>query len=129
MAFASWLRSRKSRSPLAPARSCATRRAPLPLSLERLEDRTVPSAATWIAGNGDWDVASNWSTGAVPGAGDDVDINVSGITITHNAATAHSVNSLKLESGTLTGADSLTVNGAFTWTGGTLAGSGSLTAQ
>jgi hypothetical protein len=88
--------------------------------LETLEDRTVPSTVTWIGGNGDWDVASNWSTGAVPGAADAVDINVPGITITHTAATAHSVNSLKLEAGTLTGADALTVNGAFTWTGGTL---------
>jgi hypothetical protein len=99
------------------------------LLLEQLEDRTLPSTAvTWIAGNGDWDTATNWSSGAVPGATDDVDINVGGVTITHNAATAHSVNSLKLEAGTLTGADALTVNGAFTWTGGTLSGSGSLTA-
>jgi hypothetical protein len=89
----------------------------------------LPSTVvTWIAGNGDWDTAANWSSGTVPGAADDVDINVAGVTITHAAATAHSVNSLKVEAGTLTGADALTVNGAFTWTGGTLAGTGSLTA-
>src|SRR5262249_34583210 len=68
-------------------------------------------------------------SGAVPGAADDVDLNVPGVTITHTAATAHSVNSLTLEAGTLTGNDALTVTGSFTWTGGTLAGAGSLTAQ
>jgi hypothetical protein len=130
----SWLRSLKSSLELAPRatrrpkKSRRLNRCPR-LWLEVLEDRTVPSTVTWVGGNGDWDVANNWTTGAVPGPGDDVDINVSGITITHAASTTHSVNSLKLEAGTLTGADALTVNGAFTWTGGTLAGTGSLTAQ
>jgi hypothetical protein len=131
MTFPRWLRSLQALRPDNPTRD---RRQPRPaaprrkLALEILEDRVVPAAVTWIAGNGDWDVATNWSTGTVPGAADDVDINVSGVTITHTAATAHSVNSLKLEAGTLTGPDSLTVTGQFTWTGGTLGGSGSLTA-
>jgi hypothetical protein len=56
MSFASWLRSRKSRYPFSTAR----RRAKLPLRLEQLEDRTVPYTVTWVGGNGDWDVASNW---------------------------------------------------------------------
>jgi hypothetical protein len=127
MSLASWLRSPKSRAPLVLTCRCVTPRVRLPLSLEPLEDRTVPSV-TWVGGNGDWDVGSNWSTGLVPGAADAVDIDVPGVTITHVAGTAHSVNSLKLEAGTLTGGDVLTVNGAFTWTGGTLAGPGSLTA-
>jgi hypothetical protein len=132
MSTPSWLRNLRHRVglPQTPARKRARRPrvAALRLYLEALEDRTLPSAVTWIAGNGDWDVASNWSTGAVPGAADDVDLNVPGVTITHAAATAHSVNSLKLEAGTLTGSDALTVNAQFTWTGGTLAGAGSLTA-
>jgi hypothetical protein len=104
-----------------PSSSPLTRRGYRP-SLEGLEDRTVPSTVTWVSGNGDWDVASNWSTGTVPSAADDVDINVPGITITHAAATAHSVNSLTLEAGNLTRPDNLTVSGPFVWTGGTLAG-------
>src|SRR5207253_1704917 len=52
----------------------------------RLEDRTLPSTVTWInPGSGDWNTASNWSSGAVPGAADDVVINVPGITVTHGA--------------------------------------------
>ena len=33
------------------------------------------ASITWTAGDGDWDVATNWSTGSVPGAYDDVVIN------------------------------------------------------
>ena len=113
--------------------------------LQVLEDRVLPSTVTWTNPNGgDWDTASNWSTGAVPGAADYVVINLSGITITHSAAVADAINSLNSEAnisisggslamaststitgglsisgGTLTGAGNLTVDGAFTWTGGT----------
>lgn len=46
-----------------------------PSSVERLEERYLLTAVSWnIDGNGFWDVASNWSTGLVPGAGDDVTI-------------------------------------------------------
>jgi hypothetical protein len=109
---------------------------------------------TWVGGNGDWDVASNWSTGAVPGAVDDVAINVSGITITHASGASDSIRSLisqadinisagslsiasdstinstlELSGGALTGTGNVTVSGLFTWTGGTLGGTGSVTAQ
>ena len=33
---------------------------------------------SWIGGNGDWEVASNWSTGNIPGINDDVVIDVAG---------------------------------------------------
>jgi hypothetical protein len=53
-------------------------------SLERLERLVLLANVTWVSTqSGFWDVASNWSTGAVPGAGDDVTINQPGnITVT-----------------------------------------------
>ena len=85
----------------------------LPL-LERLEDRTVLDAVNWInAAGGDWDTAANWVDTAdnshhVPGATDDVTINVAGnVTITHNQNVTDAINSLsatdivQLNAGTL----------------------------
>jgi hypothetical protein len=44
-----------------------------PLKLEWLEARDLLSTVTWInPGNGNWNVAANWSGGEVPGTGDDV---------------------------------------------------------
>src|SRR5579862_2841459 len=82
------LRSNKSRSPRRLARQQMT--------LEILEDRSVPSAVSWINPNGgDWDTASNWSTGFVPGAADDVTINQAGsVTITHNNNSTDRIKSL-----------------------------------
>lgn len=50
-----------------------------------LEDRTLLSSVQWLnpAGGG-WDTGSNWSTGSLPGGGDNVTIDLSpGITVTH----------------------------------------------
>jgi len=33
---------------------------------------TIAPTVTWVGNNGFWDVASNWSTGVVPGANDDI---------------------------------------------------------
>src|SRR6516165_8555205 len=64
------------------------------LFLEPLETRLAPATVSWIsATGGDWDTASNWSGGAVPGATDDVVINQSGITVTHATGTIDSINS------------------------------------
>src|SRR5262249_55405007 len=50
-----------------------TRQARWRPRLEILEDRTVLSKVTWInPQGGDWDTKSNWSTGQLPGVGDDV---------------------------------------------------------
>jgi hypothetical protein len=99
--------------------------------LEYLEDRTLLSMVTWIGGSGDWNTASNWSGGALPGNSDDVIINTSGITVTHSSG-SHSINSLNLTSatsnnfvlsgGTLAVATSVQDNGTFSVSGGTLAG-------
>src|SRR6185436_9015605 len=55
------------------------------------------SAATinWIGGSGDWNTFTNWSTGALPGPGDDVVIDVpASVTVTHSAG-AHTVKSVR----------------------------------
>jgi hypothetical protein len=110
--------------------------------LESLEDRVVPSTVTWInSGDGDWNVGSNWSSGAKPGTGDDVVID-SNVKVTHSSG-SDSVQSLSVKSGTLdlTGgsldfSSSATVDGSLLIDGGmlnltnkTLAGTGSTTVE
>jgi hypothetical protein len=104
-----------------------------------LENRAVPSVVSWVGGSGDWDTASNWSTGSLPTAADDVVINVANVdnlAITHNRSRTdivHSLNvgnstySLSLSNGTLSLATASTIGGALTVSGGTtLTGSGNL---
>jgi hypothetical protein len=127
----------------------------LQLVLEKLDDRIVPSTNTWVGGSGDWETASHWSTGSLPGPADDVTIAASGITVTHTSSRFDSIHSLTVSSsstalnisggtlklaaassisgaltlstGTLTGAGSITVAGVLTWSGGTMSGTGSVT--
>ncbi|MEP0548719.1 MAG: T9SS type A sorting domain-containing protein [Rhodothermales bacterium] len=81
-----------------------------------------PALATdcaWTGGTGDWNVATNWSCGTVPGADDDVTVNTFDAVVTLN--TAATIGALTFSRGTLTGSGALTVNGAFAWIdGGTL---------
>ena len=76
------------------------------------------SVVSWInPAGGAWEVGGNWSNGACQGAGDDAVINMPGISVTHS-----------------TGSDtvkSLTLNDAFTLSGGTLTivGSGNVQEQ
>jgi hypothetical protein len=107
-----------------------------------------------VGGSGDWDTASNWSTGNIPTAADDVSINVTGISITHvqgyNDA-VHTLTSsdpinlsnggiylagnssisaaLTMMGGTLDGPGNLTIGGLLTWSGGEMRGTGSTTAS
>jgi hypothetical protein len=123
-------------------------------SLEVLEGRTLPSTIVWInPAGGDWDTPANWSGGKLPGATDDVSIDLPGITVTHAAAVVDSIHSLvshdalvlsggsltvaapstltsalTITGGTFAGPGTVTVTGLFTWAGGTLSG-GSLTAD
>ena len=102
--------------------------------LERFEDRTLLSNVSWInAVGGDWDTASNWSTGQVPGVLHVVTINKSpGITVTHSLGNADSVKSLTvaaadtltLSAGSLDFAAASTISGPFNLAGGTLTGTG-----
>ncbi|HVW36409.1 MAG TPA: hypothetical protein VHB99_03855, partial [Pirellulales bacterium] len=97
---------------------------------------------SWVnPAGGAWDVASNWSTGAVPGPADDVTIDtVAAITITSQFS-AISVNSLTTAANdalsfsygnSLTVAGASTLNGSLAMIGGSLTASGpaaSLTAN
>jgi hypothetical protein len=82
-----------------PRQGAKNRRARL--RLESLEERALPSTVSWISStSGAWTTAADWSTGAVPGAGDDVVINQpAGVTVTLAAST--SVHSLSLTGATL----------------------------
>ena len=96
----------------------------LPLAAWRAEAAIV----SWVGGSGDWNIATNWSTGALPGPGDDVVISpvTTSIAVTHSLGT-HTVNSLmsevafQLTGGSLKVATTLQVNNTFTLSGGTLA--------
>ena len=90
---------------------------------------TLPVGAatvTWTGGSGDWNTATNWSTGELPGPGDDVVIGSgASITVTHSSG-AHTVQSLasqqafQLTGGALTVSNTVQVNNTFTLSGGTL---------
>jgi hypothetical protein len=114
-----------------------------------------PATDYWInLSGGDWDTPSNWSTGAVPGASDDVVIDLAGVTVTHSSSVSDAVNSLTIpvsgvtldlssgslaitatssiagdltmSGGTLSTASNLSFTGSLTWTGGTITGGGTL---
>src|ERR1043166_2330790 len=84
----------------------------------------------WVGGNGDWNTATNWSTGILPGPSDDVIIDVAGaVTVTHSSGT-HSVNSLltqnafALSGGSLTVSSTIQINNTFTNSGALVATNG-----
>ncbi|HLZ30547.1 MAG TPA: FecR domain-containing protein, partial [Chloroflexota bacterium] len=114
---------------------------------------TNPAAIFWIGGNGAWTDPAQWSTGAVPGAANDVCITDPAVTVTFPqgtstilslqnqaalvlsggsltiAATGQSTaGPLSLSGGTLSTAGTLvvTIGNTFTWTGGTLSGTGAV---
>jgi hypothetical protein len=124
--------------------------------LETLEGRVLPSTVTWTnAAGGDWDTPSNWSSGSIPTAADDVQILTAGITVTHSASRndfVHSLNSkaavtlssgqlylatpstvvaltMSGSGGTIDGPGNLTITGMLTWTAGTMAGNGTTNAN
>jgi hypothetical protein len=99
--------------------------------LEALEDRVLPTTVQWTnPAGGAGSVAGNWSTGAVPGAADDVVINPSNpasnfaVTYSNNSDTVHSLtasNPFTLSGGTLAVTDTVQSTSTFTLAGGTLA--------
>src|SRR5258708_39547525 len=64
--------------------------------LDRLEGRTwLSTTVNWInPSGGNWDIAANWDSNAVPGPSDDAVIGYSGITVTHNDPYTDAVHSL-----------------------------------
>jgi hypothetical protein len=91
---------------------------------------TPANTVTWIAGNGDWSTASDWSGGQLPGPGDDVVI-PSGVTVTHSTGTdtIHQISdtgTVILSGGTLN-IDATGTLGSVDITGGTLGGTGDVT--
>ena len=126
--------------------------------LESLEERVVLSTITWNnreISDLNWDTASNWLGGVVPGANDDAVLNLHSGTVTFSAAGGESVHSistntatgfaitsgsltvaapsnfqtLTLSGGTLAGSGAVTVKGALAWSGGTMTGTGSTEAK
>ncbi len=65
--------------------------------IESLERQTLLAQVSWIlAGNGDWNTAANWSTGKVPGTGDDVNIDgASGSYVIAYSSGTSAVNSIR----------------------------------
>lgn len=108
------------------------------LELERLEDRLAPVSGLgvlWDGGGGtsDWNNALNWSTDQVPGASDDVIIDVPGNITVNLAAGSRTVKSLmNAETLAISGGATLTLaaasenRGTLTVTSATLGGAGSL---
>lgn len=124
---------------------------PVPNGLTDAGVITLTKSVFWILNqSGNWNTAANWSDRAVPGANDNVVINVGNvITVTHSSGT-HTVKSMQCDeaftlsggtfnlsstseiNGTFTmsgnlvlgGAGELGVNGLFAWSSGDMLGSG-----
>ena len=79
-----WLKGRRQGSTHREGRRAAAR--PRRPRAEVLEARLMPAVVQWInPAGGTWNTPGNWSTGNLPGATDDVVINVpsTNVTITH----------------------------------------------
>ncbi len=83
--------------------------------LDHLEARVVPATVHWIRPtSGTWATAANWDSNAVPGAGDDVVIDVPGnITITHDTGTDTVQSLVSRQNLILSGTSTLTITGSF----------------
>ena len=89
--------------------------------------------ASDLDGDGiDWNDPLNWSTDTLPGFGDVVLIALGGATsvdfnTTSSIDTLFVTDDLNIQSGTLTTANTTTINGGFNLSGGTLSGAGVMT--
>jgi hypothetical protein len=92
--------------------------------IESLEIRRLLSSVSWAGGTaGNWDVAGNWSGGAVPTSTQDVTINpASATTVTIQAGDIESVNSVALGAG-----NTLSITGGSLTTAADLTNSGMVT--
>jgi RHS repeat-associated protein len=83
--------------------------------VEQLEERAAPAVVTWTgaAGDGLWSTANNWSSGSVPGNGDDAVI-TGNVSVTHSSG-SDTINTLTLGTGAtlqITGASTINLQGA-----------------
>src|SRR5437773_191575 len=86
----------------------------------------LATSYSWNVSSGDWFTATNWNPNGVPGASDDATISNGGsATVSADAQ----VTSFTLSNGTLTGDFTLTVSGLLSWSGGTMTGAGTTTAN
>jgi hypothetical protein len=98
----------------------------------------LPAAVNWTDGTGFWDAAANWSSNPLlPGAGDDVTVNVAGLnTITYRTGTTtvdsltfSGTNTLAVTAGTLAVANAYSNSSLTNISGGTLTLNGASTAD
>ena len=107
---------------------------PRHLAIETLEDRLVLTTVNWInASGGNWNVAANWSTGHVPGTGDDAVIDSaaalsvflpSGDNESVHSLTTTANDTLSITGGSLTVAANSTLGGPLSMNGGSLTATG-----
>ena len=73
MVFSAWLSAVRKHFTSRKQRQHVRRVPPSPRWLERLEDRTLLTTISWANdSSGSWNDPSNWSSGVVPGSGEDV---------------------------------------------------------
>ena len=130
-------------------RSMSTRRTRLAVAaLAAFGSGALQAASvSWIGSNASfWDLASNWSTGLLPGAADDVLLGAFDTTLrsgTFNVQSfsgtgtlsltggalgntlASTLGALNMSAGTLGGTGSIGIAGASSWSGGSMSGAGS----
>jgi hypothetical protein len=85
---------------------------------------------TWInPAGGNWDTPSNWNTGALPGAGDDVIIPVlnNGASVTHSQNVTDTIKSLTASSTLALSGGTLDLSGAIPGTTGSMSDTSSIT--
>jgi hypothetical protein len=58
------------------------------------QQQTLALTCTWIGGNSDWNIASNWDTGTVPTGADDVIINAMGSQVNISTGASGTCNNL-----------------------------------
>ena len=99
------------------------------LSMAGMAGSVSAAAVSWtLNADGFWDVVTNWSSNpALPGAADDVTLNVAGVvTVTHRSGT-NTINSLTSQESLVVSGGSLTVANAFSNAANTTISGGTLT--
>lgn len=118
-----WLRQFARKLISQPVRTYRHTSTKVNLRLDEIEERVVPATVTWInAAGGSWNTGTNWSTGSVPTASDDVvipDLGTAGVTLTVTISSSVQATSVTTaENLTLNANQALTVTGNIAVNGG-----------